>query len=55
MKNKKLISDTTEIAEPKNGKETKKFVLDAYNQVSPSFISLKSDPDLSKSITGEKK
>ena len=39
---------------PKNGRETKKFVLDAYNEVSPSFISLKSDPDLSKSITGEK-
>jgi len=40
---------------PSNGDETEKMILQAHKSNSPSFISLKSDPDLGKSITGIKK
>jgi hypothetical protein len=40
---------------PTNGEETREYIEKAYDSFSPSFISLKSDPDLSKSITGDKK
>ncbi len=36
---------------PSDGDETEKVILQAYKKVGPSFISLKSDPTLSKSIT----
>ena len=40
---------------PSNGDETEKMIFQAYEREGPSFISLKSDPNLSKSITGVKK
>ena len=40
---------------PSDGDETEKVILQAYEKEGPSFISLKSDPKLSKSITGGKK
>jgi transketolase len=39
---------------PKNGDETSQFVNEAYDNNGPAFISLKSDPNLSRSITGSK-
>ena len=39
---------------PKNGEETSQFVNQAYDNNGPAFISLKSDPTLSRSITGSK-
>ena len=39
---------------PKDGEETEKMVNQAYEIISPTFISLKSDPTLSKSITAAK-
>ena len=39
---------------PEDGDETKKMILKAYNKNGPAFISLKSDPQLSRSITGIK-
>ena len=39
---------------PKNGDETQKFMYQAYEKKGPAFISLKSDPSLSRSITGIK-
>ena len=39
---------------PKDGEETEKMVNQAYEKITPAFISLKSDPALSKSITGIK-
>ena len=39
---------------PKDGEETEKMVKQAYEIISPTFISLKSDPTLSKSITAAK-
>ena len=39
---------------PKDGDETKKMILKAYDKNGPAFISLKSDPQLSRSITGIK-
>ena len=39
---------------PSNGDETEKIILQAYEREGPSFISLKSDPMLGKSITGGK-
>ena len=39
---------------PKNGDETQKFTYQAYEKKGPAFISLKSDPSLSRSITGPK-
>ena len=40
---------------PSDGDETEKMIFQAYEREGPSFISLKSDPNLSKSITGVKK
>ena len=39
---------------PKNGDETIQFANEAYKKNGPAFISLKSDPFLSRSITGLK-
>ena len=39
---------------PKDGDETQIMINQAYNKNGPAFISLKSDPTLSKSITGTK-
>ena len=39
---------------PKNGDETQKVIYKAYEKKGPAFISLKSDPSLSRSITGIK-
>ena len=39
---------------PKNGDETQKVIYQAYEKKGPAFISLKSDPYLSRSITGIK-
>ena len=39
---------------PKDGEETRKMVGQAYELNGPAFVSLKSDPNLSKSITGGK-
>jgi len=40
---------------PKDGIETELFVNQAFEKNGPAFISLKSDPLLSRSITGQKK
>ena len=40
---------------PKDGDETERMTYQAYEREGPSFISLKSDPNLSKSSTGVKK
>ena len=39
---------------PENGDETQKVTYQAYEKKGPAFISLKSDPSLSRSITGIK-
>ena len=39
---------------PRNGEESYKFVNQAYEKNGPVFISLKSDPNLERSITGMK-
>ena len=39
---------------PSDGDETEKMILQAYKREGPSFISLKSDPTLTRSITGTK-
>ena len=39
---------------PKDGKETSKMTHEAYQKNGPAFISLKSDPSLGRSITGQK-
>ena len=39
---------------PSDGDETEKMILQAYEREGPSFISLKSDPTLTRSITGKK-
>jgi len=39
---------------PKNGDETKTMTNEAYEKNGPAFISLKSDPNLNRSITGQK-
>ena len=39
---------------PSDGDETEKMILKAYEREGPSFISLKSDPTLTRSITGTK-
>ena len=39
---------------PKDGDETQSMVYEAYEKNGPAFISLKSDPTLSSSITGMK-
>ena len=40
---------------PSDGDETEKMIYQAHERQGPSFISLKSDPMLSRSITGSKK
>jgi len=40
---------------PKDGDETEKNIIQAYKKQGPSFISLKSDPMLSRSITSDNK
>ena len=40
---------------PSDSNETEKMIFQAYEREGPSFISLKSDPNLSKSITRVKK
>ena len=37
---------------PEDGEETQKFTYQAYEKFGPAFISLKSDPNLSRSISG---
>ena len=39
---------------PSDSDETEKMILQAYEREGPSFISLKSDPTLTRSITGTK-
>ena len=39
---------------PENEEETQKVIYQAYEKNGPAFISLKSDPNLSRSITGQK-
>ena len=39
---------------PEDGDETRDMIEQAYNTNGPAFVSLKSDPNLSKSITGGK-
>ena len=39
---------------PSDGDETEKMILQAYEREGPSFISLKSDPKLTRSIMGTK-
>ena len=39
---------------PRNGDETEKVIYQAYEKKGPAFISLKSDPSLSRSITSNK-
>ena len=39
---------------PSDGDETEKMILQAYERGGPSFISLKSDPKLTRSIMGTK-
>ena len=39
---------------PSDGDETEKMILQAYEREGPSFISLKTDPTLTRSITGTK-
>ncbi len=39
---------------PSDGAETEKMIIQAYEREGPSFISLKSDPTLTRSITGTK-
>ena len=39
---------------PKDGDETQSMVYEAYEKKGPVFISLKSDPTLSRSITETK-
>ena len=39
---------------PKDGYETQKMVNQAYKKDGPAFISLKSDPNLTRSITGKR-
>ena len=49
----KLMQFFTNIASyfPKDGDETESMMYDAYKKIGPTFISLKSDPTLSSSIT----
>ena len=48
----KLFTNITSFF-PEDGDETKKMILKAYNKSGPAFLSLKSDPQLNKSITGK--
>ena len=50
----KLFNNITSFF-PKNGNETEMITREAYEKNGPAFISLKSDPNLGRSITGQKK
>ena len=56
LNGKKLMQLFKNIASyfPENGDETQKVTYQAYEKKGPAFISLKSDPNLSKAITGFK-
>ena len=49
----KLFNNITSFF-PKDGKETSKMTYEAYKKNGPAFISLKSDPNLKRSITSTK-
>ena len=49
----KLFNNITSFF-PKDGDETSKMTHEAYKGNGPAFISLKSDPNLNRSITGQK-
>ena len=53
LNGKKMMSLFTNITSfyPKDGEETEKMTNQAYKKIGPTFISLKSDPTLGKSIT----
>ena len=55
LNGEKLVQLFTNITSffPKDGDETESMMYDAYNKNGPTFISLKSDPHLSRSITGK--
>ena len=53
MKLMQLFTNITSLF-PKDGDETQSMVYEAYEKDGPAFISLKSDPTLSRSITGTK-
>ena len=54
LNGKKLLQLFSNITSyfPEDGEETKKVTYLAYEKNGPAFISLKSDPNLSRSITG---
>ena len=56
LNGKKLMSLFNNIKSffPKDGDETQLMISEAYRKNGPAFISLKSDPNLSRSITGKK-
>ena len=56
LNGKKLLQLFSNITSyfPEDGEETQKVTYRAYEKNGPAFISLKSDPNLSKSITGLK-
>ena len=56
LNGEKLMQFFTNITSlfPKDGDETQSMVYEAYEKNGPAFISLKSDPTLSRSITGKK-
>ena len=56
LNGEKLMQFFTNITSlfPKDGDETQSMVYEAYEKKGPAFISLKSDPMLSRSITGTK-
>ena len=56
LNGKKLLQLFSNITSyfPEDGEETKKVTYLAYEKNGPAFISLKSDPNLSRSITGQK-
>ena len=56
LNDKKLLQLFSNITSyyPEDGEETQKVTYQAYEKNGPAFISLKSDPTLSRSITGPK-
>ena len=56
LNDKKLLQLFSNITSyyPEDGEETQKVTYQAYEKNGPAFISLKSDPNLSRSITGIK-
>ena len=46
--------DKRQVYYVEDGEETEKMTIQAYEKNGPTFISLKNDPTLSKSITGTK-